>query len=326
MKVAFISTIRNDWASASRLLSELKSALQRYPDFESSIWLVDDGSTMRPPSWNALATANLEAHVIELQGSHGSQRSLSAALGFLECELEGNFDGYVLVPSDSTNKPGSISTLLDTAARYPGSVIAAEPLKNSGAWLTRVSRVSQQFLFRLSTGTSMKFGTLLFIPKRAAEILCHSSYAGNHLGAAIYRLGLPRIGLPAQEFSAHASSFSMPQCMAAASVFRDVVFARAFMLLSGACAFLAAAIFALVILHFAKILAISASILAGLLLAFFFCLSAAVVVLVLSLNSSAVKELRAWTPALDSSSLVRSVHRVRREPYGIAGGHPHPSL
>lgn len=313
MKIALLASIRNQWESAGQLLHEIESSLDKFRDHELSVWLIDDGSIERPTNWNALATGGrIPCHVLELQGSHGYQRALSTGLGFLVCEMEANFDAFVLLAQPYKAQVAEIAWLIDSSNEHRGAVITSEgPSRMSwSAWM-----------FRACTGKSICCGSAHFIPVSIAETLCHSSHSGSHLIASVLRLGVPVVTAPPligkTTKSAPSVSLSerLGQNLAALSVFREVAFARATVFLFGVCALLMALVLLGLAVKMMGAVPIPAWLIAVPILAFFFCLPMAVAVLVLTLQSFSLREMRTWTPALNSSALIRSVHKVKRGPY-----------
>lgn len=198
MNVAIITAVWNDWKSAKKLITELEAALANAPWLSLTLWLVDDGSTERPPHWDTLASGKLATRVIELKGNFGHQRALAAGLGFLECENPEKFDGYVLMDCDGEDRPLDLLALVETARRHPGHVVAAKRVKRSEGVLFRISYVLYKLLFRACTGRWIQFGNFLFLPRPAAASLCHSSLTGRHLAATVLKLQLKTIAVPSQ--------------------------------------------------------------------------------------------------------------------------------
>ncbi len=320
MKIAILTTMRNDWITTNLLLREVDRVLELTAELEASIWLVDDGSTQRPSSWNALAPTKTETNVIELHGSHGRQRALSAALGFLICELEAGFDAFVIFNGNGEHKPADISALQEAAGQYPGSVIVAGRRRRTDGFLSYAGFVYRLF-FRLSTGKVFTLNEFLYIPAAAAEALCHSRHAGNHLSAAIAKLDLPRVALPvsrnrglSKSSTANLSS-EFTQGLAALSVFRDFIFARAFICLGSLCAISGVAACAMLALKILGKSSVAPAVLALPVVSFFLFLPMAMITFMFCLSDFSLRELRHWTPALDCSTVIRSISRVKRAPY-----------
>jgi hypothetical protein len=176
-------------------------------------------------------------------------------------------------------------------------------------------------LFRLCTGEEIRQENLMLLPLSAAEALCHSGHAGSHLEAAVAQLELARAisripGRNARKSSPLATRLG--QVLAAIAVFRERAYARIFTLLLGISGFF----LLLSLVTFALKLFGSWQVPAWVLV-FSFSLSmlffvAAAITLALGMNSFSLGELRRWTPAMDSASAIRSVKRIKREPYALA--------
>lgn len=316
MKLAIVATVWNEWDSATAFLKEAESAIAKLTDVQASIWLVDDGSNQRPPSWNALAVTRLDTHVLELAGHQGLSRSQATALGFLACELDSGFDAYLMLRDlQDRNLLHSLPMMLQTAQQNSGAIVAVLPYR------ANPSRLFSGTLFRMSAGRPILSSDALLIPATAAEALCHSSCTASHLGAAATKLQIPIARLLHKSKPRPASSLAtspMADCLSALSVFREPVLARAMIFLSGFLLATAALLGISASLHFAGAWippaglqwALSAALLVG--------LPAFVLVLVLGITSHSLRELRPWTPALDAHSLIREVTRVRRGPYDLS--------
>jgi hypothetical protein len=301
MRIAIGTEVCNEWEAVGPLLEELNLALGLVEELEASLWLVDNGSTRRPSSWNALEAGTLETHVLELNGRHGRYRAISAALGFLACELDAGFDAYVILRSTGEHRPAAIPSLLKAAARNPGCVIVAGRKKAPG------------------------YGDFLLLPAGAAEALCHSPHAGVHLPAAIEKMELARVPIAVPRGDRYYPRSSrrrlaekIAQRLSMAAVFRDQISQRilaALGVLLVAAALSTAVALALKLLGIAIVppAALALAVAALVMLAPTF-----LVALILCLNSISLQELRRWTPALDGTTLVRGTTTVRRAPYAIS--------
>jgi len=313
MRIAIISAGCNDWAAASALVDELAPALNTVADVEASVWLVGESPQDRTTLFSEHAGS---LHLLELQGRQPSTRAITTALGYLVCEREEQFDGYILLEGGHPRDARSVGALLENSFLHPGAVIFG---KVNAKAIPRLHRIRRRWLGALAwalSGESLENSTLTFLPTRAAEVLSHSCHAGSHLEATVRLLSLPAVCTPAVRGAARpANSLAM---LAGLSVFRERVFARAFATASflAICSLLIAV--ALTTLNVERPGAISGIILALSWFATLLTGMIAIFSLLLGIGAQALNESRRWTPALDCALLLRSAKRVRRVPEAIA--------
>lgn len=310
MKLAVISAIRDDWDRAPAFLSELRSLLARYADFDASIWLVDDAAESRPASWHSLQHPAYDLHVIELQGRQGRGRAFASALGYLFCEREERFDAYLLLDGNDPKLLRELGPLFETQLHEPRAAVLAPGGPERGTLLARLTHRLGLGCLRALSGERLAQSPALLLPAAAAEALCHSCHAASHPEAALRRLRMAT--LPA---SVPRASCGL-DVLAAASVYRDRVFER---LLRASLLLLAATALLLPVLAAAhsRFPALSLIGLFALGLAAPLFAVAALVSLLFTLLSRSLDESRRWTPALDAPLLIREVTRVRRRPYAM---------
>ncbi|MGZ3700793.1 MAG: hypothetical protein ACXWSD_03365 [Bdellovibrionota bacterium] len=315
MRIAIISAVTNDWESVPALLQKLDAALVQASEHDASIWLIDDGTYLRP-SFNSLSSVQNRVHVLELQGRHGPSRAISAALGYLTCERDEYFDGYILLGDPRPEEGRNITALLETAYLHPESIIFGKVNARTLSWRSRIARRCQRIAALALCGEALENSTLTYLHARAAESLVHCSHSGSDLEAAARRLKLPFICTSsAPGGPGRASSLALFE---AVSVFREKVFARlftasSFLFLISLLAFLG---LAAARLNKTSNVSTSTLALAGTIPLLF--AGASLLALLLGLGAHAINEVRRWTPALDSGLLIRSVNRVKRGPEAIA--------
>jgi hypothetical protein len=316
MRIAIISAGSNEWAAASSLLLELTQTLASVSEVDASIWLVGDRALKPDISWSESAPQQGRIHLLELQGRQASARSLTSALGYLVCERDEQFDGFVLLDGAHTRDAHLVGAIIENSFLHPGAVIFGKVNLSALSPRRRTARRWSHFLTRALCGERFENSTLTFLPSHAAEALAHSCHAGSHVEAAVHRLGLPSVCTSAVRGSARpASSLEMLEGLC---VFRERVFARTFAASSLLCAFSVLLVVVLSAFHFTSPGRISLGALAlvwilPLVLGLF-----AGAALLMGLATQALNESRRWTPALDSALLLRSVIRVKRGPQAIA--------
>ncbi len=308
MRLAVLLPIKKDWNEAPEWLAELKGLLARTAGIDASVWLLDDGASSRPPSWHALDPGAAELHVLELQGRQGRNRAFAAALGHLLFEREESFDAFLLLDASRPRELRHLDPLFEAHFHRPGAAVFVP----AGPRRIGPGRRARRLAARLLSGETLTQSPALLLPANIAEALCHSSYGASHVESAIRRLGFESAWavMPARsaEFDA----------IAAASVFRDRVFARvwrgsaALSLLS-----LATAAACLLARLFGAGPAGMGAAAAALALAAVALGMLSVFAILLGIFSQSLNEAPRWTPALDSALLIRAVTRVRREPYAI---------
>jgi hypothetical protein len=302
--------MKQTWDDAPALLAGLREAVGRTASgVDASYWLIDEGTSARPGDLQALETGGAELHVIEMQGGHGRDRAFTTALGHILFEREEAFDAFLLLDVSHHRNFRELEPLFEAFHRHPGAVAIAPggPARRTPPLAHRARRL----LLRALCGESLYQSPALLLPTGAAEALCESSHGITHVEAALSRLGVPLVRAAMPRLGCGFDA------IAAATVFRDRVFARIFRFtgfVAFFCAILALVMFGMRLAGARSfspegiaVVAVCAA-LAG---------SLSLLALQLAVFSRALGETRRSTPAIDSTLFIRGVTRVRRQPYAV---------
>jgi glycosyltransferase involved in cell wall biosynthesis len=224
--------LRDDWTSASELISQLDKALTGHPaSFE--ILLVDDGSVEKgdPAAFSGPYWAVGRIRVLRLRRNLGHQRAIAVGLAY----LEGNVpcDAVLVMDSDGEDTPDGVLQLLRAFTENQGAkVVFAERSRRSESLSFRCFYKCYKVTHRCLTGVSVRVGNFSILPAASLGTLVVVSETWNHYAAAVFRSKLPftMVPIPRGHRIAGASQMNfvglVSHGLSAISVFGDVVGVR----------------------------------------------------------------------------------------------------
>lgn len=188
--------IYNDWTAVGLHLVGLDRALAG-AGVVADVLLVDDGSTMAPPSqWHSAAWLALgRVDVLTLRRNLGHQRAIAIGLAFVDSRLAPA--AVVVMDGDGEDAPEDVPRLLACLREHhEASVVFAERTRRSESVTFRFFYVLYRCAHLLLTGIPVRVGNFSVIPASLLRRLVAVSELWNHYAAAVFKARLPRASVP----------------------------------------------------------------------------------------------------------------------------------
>jgi glycosyltransferase involved in cell wall biosynthesis len=225
--------VYNDWEAVTKLLRLLNDKLSEAGHL-SELLLINDGSTVPCVPAN-LAIEELgnfpSAEMITLGTNVGHQRAIAIGIAYL-ASREPSHD-VVIMDSDGEDKPADVPRLIAAADSEPAPrIILALRSKRSESAVFRLGYAAYTLLFRLLTGSGIRFGNFSFIPAEFLTRLARTPELWNNFAATVIKSRLPRTSISTARGSRLGGASTMNfvalvlHGLGAISVFNDVVAVR----------------------------------------------------------------------------------------------------
>lgn len=235
-ELLILMPVYNDWDSVDLLLENLDAELAR-EEVTAEVVAVDDGSQILPPShfYNQRFRAISRLRVVRLRRNLGHQRAI--VIGLCYVHTKSSPDVVVVMDSDGEDDPKDVIRLL-RAYKQEGSsgVIFASRKHRSEGLLFTSFYVVYRTLFRLFTGTSIRFGNFCLIPAAMLPRIVVLSETWNHFAAGILKSRTPYRAIPCTRGKRLAGQSQMnflslvKHGLSAVAVYGDVIGTRALLL------------------------------------------------------------------------------------------------
>lgn len=188
--------VYNDWEAVAKLLGLLNQQLSA-AGHHPKLLLVNDGST-RPCAPSDLAIETLEsffsADMVTLGTNLGHQRAIAIGIAYLASTAAR--DDVVIMDSDGEDSPADVSRLVAEAdAIAAPTIIFAHRAKRSENAVFRLFYATYTVLFRVLTGSGIRFGNFSYIPAEFLARLARTPELWNNYAATVIRSRLPRISV-----------------------------------------------------------------------------------------------------------------------------------
>ena len=231
LKIFIVTPVFNDWASFTRLLTELDNT--EYKGISDlRILAVDDGSTETIPE-DLIHRLDLKrvrsVCVLKLTRNLGHQRAIAVGLARA---VDASADAVVVMDSDGEDRPSDIQLLVDEHFAKPRHIIAASRKQRSEGLLFRVFYVMYKFAFKVLTGREISFGNFSLLPAASLNKLVSTPSLWNHYAATVASSRLPLSLVPTSRGRRYAGRSSMNfvslvvHGLSAISVFSESMLAR----------------------------------------------------------------------------------------------------
>ena len=188
--------IYNDWVAVGLLLPCLDRVLTE-AGLTADILLVDDGSTIQPPTrwlaedWRAVG----RVEVLSLRRNVGHQRAIAIALAFVDQHRTPA--ALVVMDGDGEDSPEDVPRLLACLdENHGGPVVFAERTRRSENLTFRVFYALYRWAHLLLTGIPVRVGNFSVIPCPQLRRLVVVSELWNHYAAAVFKARVPRTSIP----------------------------------------------------------------------------------------------------------------------------------
>ena len=184
-RIHVLIPIYNDWSVVRLLLLELDRVLATNR-LTADIVLVDDGSTIRPDTFDCPALlAATSVNILELRRNLGPQRAIAVGLTFLHRRMKP--DVVVVMDGDGEDAPSDVPRLLaklrDEDYR---KIVFAERTRRSESLVFKVSYRLYQLLHVILVGHWVRVGSFSAVPSVILSRLVVISEMWNHYAAAVY--------------------------------------------------------------------------------------------------------------------------------------------
>ncbi|HVQ36647.1 MAG TPA: glycosyltransferase, partial [Pyrinomonadaceae bacterium] len=230
-----IMPVFDDWNSVEPLLRQLDEELAR-KDLRVEVLLIDDGSTIKPPSSLASAGSKRIARIeiLRLRRNLGHQRAIAIALAHIEEKVP--CQAVVVMDADGEDKPEDAIRLIEEfQAGDRESVIFAQRARRAENFLFRASYFIYRRLYKTLTGQEIRIGNFSIIPQSLLRRIVVVSEIWNHYSSGILKARIPHRYIPADRSNRLAGSSRMNYVqlvvhgLSAISIYGDVIGVRALM-------------------------------------------------------------------------------------------------
>jgi len=194
-RIHVLIPIYNDWGVVRLLLLELDRVLASNR-LSADIVLVDDGSTVRPDTFDCPALlAATSVNILELRRNLGHQRAIAVGLTFLQRRMRP--DVVVVMDGDGEDDPEDVPRLVaklrDEDYR---KIVFAERTRRSESSVFKVGYRLYQFLHVVLTGYRVRVGNYSVVPAVALSRLVVISEMWSHYAAAVYNARIEFTTIP----------------------------------------------------------------------------------------------------------------------------------
>ena len=180
-KIKILIPVYNDWQSVFKLLKNINSEVSTLESLFSVI-IVNDSSSESRPEFSA-DLSNLESiQIINMKENRGHARCNAAGLKFIN-EKE-DFEYVIPMDGDGEDRPEELNLLIEKIKEYPNSVITANRVKRSEAFIFKFCYFTHKVLTFIFTGQTIKFGNYTCLPKSIVNKMVNepatwSSFSGS---------------------------------------------------------------------------------------------------------------------------------------------------
>lgn len=231
-RLTIIMPVYNDWASATRLIEDLATALDGLP-IDAEVVAVDDCSTQAIPEVLPAVAPIRRVRALRLRGNVGHQRAI--AIGLSHVAEANDTDLIAVMDSDGEDRPIELRRMLETALASPGEIIVAQRKKRSEGPIFRTFYWVYVRLFRMLTGKRIQFGNFSLLGIQHAGRIANNPNIWNNFAATVVTSRLPIRYVPTVRGTRYAGKSTMNfvslvgHGLGAISVFSEAVFIRILM-------------------------------------------------------------------------------------------------
>ncbi len=194
MHIEVLIPILNDWASVTEVIKGLDEAFAASPD-SLSVLLVDDGSTIPPPTELGPFRKLTSVSVLTLKKNVGHQRALAVGLCYLADKIK--CDAVLIMDGDGQDLPADAARLVARMKeRREPAAIFAERARRSESLGFRFCYAIYRLLHLLLTGLGIHVGNFSVLPASYLDRLAIEPMLWNHYAASVMRARVPVDYLP----------------------------------------------------------------------------------------------------------------------------------
>ena len=190
-EVIVLSPVFNDWEALSKLLVGLDLEIANL-NIKANILLVDDCSDSRFDESQFdldLFSSISSLEIVRLKRNLGHQAAIALGLAYREESYQP--DTVVLMDSDGQDDPKDLSALFKLSRAEVAelgeakSIVFAERGERPEGFLFRIFYLLYRNIFRILTGSSIRFGNFCLVPGRLLPRLVVNSDLAKHFAGAV---------------------------------------------------------------------------------------------------------------------------------------------
>ena len=253
--IGLLIPVLDDWDAAALLCRELDQISHGLTTATLRLYLVDDGSTMAPPSptfaWHLRGLESIA--VIRLRRNVGHQRAIALGLAYLYDRTDS--DAVLVMDGDGEDKPADALALVHQHLADPTRVIFAARRRRLEGRIFQLGYTAYRICHRLLTGIEVRIGNFSIVPRHLVAAVVVSSESWSHYAASVVKARLPMRTVPMDRGPRLAGRSRMNYVtlvthgLSAISVFREVVGSRLLLTATAAAALVAVAVAMIAILQ-----------------------------------------------------------------------------
>ena len=227
-RLAVVAPLFNDWGCVAPFLAGIAAAAADLPPVD--VFLVDDGSIDARPADLACPPPIRSVTILRLGTNLGHQRAI--ATGLVELAQRGEHEAVIVMDADGEDRPSDIPDLWRAHERYPQGIVVAQRRQRTEAIRFKVFYSFYKLLFRILTGRGLDFGNFSLVPAPVLSRLVLMSELWNHYPATLMRSRVPIERVPLDRGHRYMGRSRMNftslvnHGLAGISAFIDTAFAR----------------------------------------------------------------------------------------------------
>lgn len=257
ISIAILMPVMNDWISCYKLIHNIDN-LDELNNYQITIYLIDDCSTIPPPDWES-ELKNIKAiEYIRLIQNMGHQRAIAIGLVNL---INTDHSLVVIMDADGEDSPQYICQLISIALEK-NKIAVAKRMRRTESLTFRLFYKGYKSFFFIMTGHNIDFGNYCAIPTHYLSTLAHNSGLWSHLAATLVSSRLPLVKIDTNRSKRYDGRSKMSftalvlHGLSAIAIFIETVTVRSLIIMSFICGFFILGIIVALILRFATNLAI----------------------------------------------------------------------
>ena len=193
MKIKILIPVFNDFQSASKLISDINSAISNLNE-EISIIIINDASTEKAE----IDISNLDKissiKIINMKQNQGHARCIATGLKHIYEKEE--FDYVIPMDGDGEDRPEEISKFIEFLKYDDTKPIVGERIKRSEGLIFKISYNIHKLITFIFTGHSIKFGNYTCLPKSTVEKMINDKATWSSFSGSLAKLEKNRSTIP----------------------------------------------------------------------------------------------------------------------------------
>jgi polyisoprenyl-phosphate glycosyltransferase len=175
-RVGIVIPVLNDWASLDLIITKLSHQAERNK-LNFHIFVVDDGSSEKPPCFLGKGQAHVDIQLIRLANNLGHQRAI--AIGLVIASSFEDIGAVVVMDADGEDRPEDVPRLLNAWGEDPNLIVVAQRSERSEGLVFKFFYALYKLAFRIVTGQKIDFGNFCLIPRASLPSLTYNPAIWN---------------------------------------------------------------------------------------------------------------------------------------------------